>query len=455
MLNGYEQKHVRVAIVGGGLVGSLNACYFAKKGYEVDVYEHRPDLRTSEYVRGRSINLALSLRGLTALSIVGLRDLVLEHGIPMYARMIHDPDGKRRPIPYGIGKQCIYSVGRRYLNEIILNAAEKYPNVTCHFKKKLVHADLRKGNMTFISEDGTESSANTDLIVGCDGAFSAVRRHMLKEPHFNFSQKYIEHGYLELCMPPDKNGDFAMEKNYLHIWPRGNFMMIALPNQDHTYTVTLFMPFEKFEGLNTANKVLDFFKKTFPDAVPLIGESLLLNDFFAIKPSTLVTVKCSPYHIGNNAVIMGDAAHAMVPFYGQGMNCGFEDCLLFDQLMTEYNCDTEKVLKQYSKMRNPDAEAICDLALYNYIEMRHLVNTKAFIIRKRIDQILYWCFPKTWIPLYTTVTFTRTPYKKCIENKEWQDKILSHVTKGILATLLATGCTAGIFYGRRYAFIKL
>ncbi|XP_043211081.1 kynurenine 3-monooxygenase-like isoform X1 [Amphibalanus amphitrite] len=430
----------KVAIVGGGLVGALNACYLARRGVQVHVYEYRGDIRQMEHVPGRSINLALSHRGRSALARVGLEDLVIQqHGIPMYGRMIHATDGRKKVIPYGKAGQCIYSVGRRYLNETMLSEAETHPNVHLHFNHKLLHSDLKTGHMVFES-NGREVQADADLILGCDGAYSAVRRQMMKAPRFNYSQTYIPHGYMELCIPPTATGQFAMEPNYLHIWPRGEFMMIALPNQDRTWTVTLFMPFAVFDRITTPDELLEFFRENYRDAIPLIGEEKLIKDFFSNRASPLVSVKCSPYH-SPKALIMGDAAHAMVPFYGQGMNAGFEDCLLLDDLLTKHDMDLERVLPEYTEVRNPDAEAICDLAMYNYVEMRHLVNSRAFLMRKALDSFLHTFFPNSWTPLYSMVSFTRVRYHQAIAHKERQDKI---VFGGVMT--LAAALAAGVAY---------
>lgn len=412
-----------VAIVGGGLVGALAACFLGNRGIKVDLYEQRKDMRTLEHVVGRSINLALSVRGRSALKAVGLEEEIIEnHAIPMYGRMIHDNDGRRRRIFYGKNGQCIYSVGRRHLNEVLLTVAEEHPNVNIHFQHKLTSLDLDKGEMVFMTPN-CSNSVNANWIIGCDGAYSAVRKNMLKQPLFNYSQEYIPHGYKELTVPPTENGDFAMEVNYLHIWPRKTFMLIALPNQDCTYTVTLFMPFERFSKLSNPEELLRFFNNYFPDAVALIGEDKLIKDYFQNKPSPLITVKCRPYYFGK-AVLMGDAAHAMVPFYGQGMNAGFEDCLIFDELLTKYSENFYQAMLEFSEIRQPDAVAICDLAMYNYVEMRDLVNSKLFIFRKWVDNLLNDLFPDKWVPLYSSVSFSRMKYGECIQNKKWQDKIL-------------------------------
>merc|ERR1712128_335508 len=426
-----EKKKV-VAIIGAGLVGSLEACYLAKRDTEVHVYEYRGDIRQMEHVAGRSINLAMSVRGLGALGGVGLGEHVKkEYGIPMHSRMIHNRDGSTNPIPYGKESQCIYSVGRRYVNEILLDAGDKYDNITFHFNHKLVKANLDKPELTFERTDIEDESKkmvviNPDLVIGCDGAFSAVRKEMMKRPRFNYSQEYIPHAYMELSIPATGD-DFSMPPNYLHIWPRGQFMMIGLPNQDKSFTVTLFMPTATFENLKDNTSLLDFFSTYFPDSIPLIGVERLVSDYFSNRALPLVSVKCSPYHVGDKALIMGDAAHAMVPFYGQGMNCGMEDCLVLDNALAD-NETIRGALQQFSTKRNPDAEAIVDLALYNYIEMRDLVNKTSFLFRKKFDNLLHWLFPSLWVPLYTSVTFSRMPYRQCIDNTAWQDSILSRVS---------------------------
>ncbi|CAG0882078.1 unnamed protein product [Cyprideis torosa] len=440
----HSNGKLKVVIVGGGLVGSCNAIHFAKRGDDVTVYEARPDPRKQMEVRGRSINLALSDRGLAALRNVGLEDTILKKSVPMEGRMIHSKMGVRTPLLYGTKGQCIYSVSRRFLNEALLNAAEESSNTKVFFRHKLLHGDLEEGKLTLLNMDqNQEFRVETDLIIGCDGAYSAVRRQMMKRSRFNFSQTYIEHGYLELCMPPvykkDGTAEFAMEPNYLHIWPRDNFMLIALPNQDRSWTVTLFMSFQMFQPLHNEKALLAFFSEHFQDALELIGAERLCKDFFRVPAQPLVSVKCNPYHT-KCSIIMGDAAHAMVPFYGQGMNAGLEDCLIFHELMRQHSSNLQLVLKEFSRVRQPDAEAICELALYNYIEMRYLVNSKMFRIRKFMDRILYSFVPSFWVPLYTMVTFTRTPYRECIENKQWQDRVL-HRT---VVTTLITASISGI-----------
>ncbi|KAL0893678.1 hypothetical protein ABMA27_013836 [Loxostege sticticalis] len=425
--NGHSKKPLDVAIVGGGLVGSLEALYLAKRGHRVRLYEYREDIRKTPQARGRSINLALSIRGRRALKDVGLEAHMIEqHGIPMVGRMIHRLDGSTYDIPYDARtNQCIYSVGRNYLNSLLLKESENYHNVERSFNHKLIEANLKKGSLTFLNTATKEEvNINADLIIGADGAFSAVRKAMMKQPLFDYSQKYIEHGYLELCIPADESGGFQMPASYLHIWPRGTFMMIALPNQDCSWTVTLFMPFENFKELDTEEKLIDFFEKYFPDSIPLIGRKRLIEDFFSGSPSPLVAVKCRPYNVDDKALIIGDAAHAVVPFYGQGMNAGFEDCTLLDQLFQKYNDNLADILTEFSSSRWRDTYAISDLAMYNYIEMRDLVTRPSYRLRKAFDDLMFWIFPNLWVPLYNSVTFTTMPYSQCVENRRWQNKVL-------------------------------
>ncbi|KAE8737381.1 hypothetical protein FOCC_FOCC017155 [Frankliniella occidentalis] len=423
--------------------------------------------RLSTVSQGRSINLAMSRRARAALALVGLEGELLRHGIPMRARMIHGPAGDTREIPYDQRTgQCIYSVGRKFLNDVLLSAAEKNPHVRLHFGHKMTGGDLDEGRIEFercarslflksagsdrrgrqsgifpslCRADGGAGTVQAvgDLVVGCDGAYSGVRRLFMKKPMFNFSQTYIEHGYMELRIPPTDDGErsmgqysltnFAMPPNFLHIWPRGEFMMIALPNQDRSWTVTLFMPFAQFEAVTTDRELLTFFGKHFADAVPLLGEEALVRDFFRSKPQPLVSIKCGPYHAGRT-LLLGDAAHAMVPFFGQGMNAGFEDVRLLAGLLDALGGaggDLPAVLRRFSEHRNPDAEAICDLAMYNYIEMRDLVNRPTFLLRKKLDNALYALLPDVWVPLYNAVTFSDMRYSECVRNRMWQDQVSS------------------------------
>ncbi|XP_037677960.1 kynurenine 3-monooxygenase isoform X1 [Choloepus didactylus] len=439
IMDSSDLQRKKIAVIGGGLVGSLNACFLAKRNFQVDVYEAREDIRLSKFARGRSINLALSYRGRQALKAIGLEEQIVSQGIPMRARMIHSLSGKKTAIPYGTRSQYILSISREDLNKDLLTAVEQYPNVKLHFGHRLLKCSPEEGVITVLGSDKVPRDVSCDLIVGCDGAYSTVRNHLIKKPRFNYSQQYIPHGYMELKIPP-KNGEYAMEPNYLHIWPRNTFMMIALPNTNKSFTCTLFMPFEDFEKLLTGRDVLDFFQKYFPDAIPLMGEQALMQDFFLLPAQPMVSVKCSSFHLNSHCVLIGDAAHAIVPFFGQGMNAGFEDCLVLDELMDKFNNDLSACLPEFSRFRTPDAHAISDLSIYNYLEMRAHVNSWWFMLQKNIERFLHAVMPSTFIPLYTMVTFSRIRYHEAVLRWHWQKKVIK---KGLFffGTLIAISST--------------
>lgn len=415
----------KVTVLGAGLVGSLLSIFLAKRGYQVEAFEGRPDLRKADISAGRSINLALSHRGLKALHAVGLDKEIKARCIPMPGRMIHDLEGNLDFQPYGKQGQFINSVSRGGLNELLLDEAEK-AGVTIHFNHKCTDVNYKTTEAHFHSPEG-EKAVSSDFIFGADGAFSAMRNAFMRTERFNYEQHYITAGYKELHIPPTKSGDFAIDPNALHIWPRGKFMLIALPNLDKSFTVTLFLPFEgekSFEQLPNDEAVMDFFKNEFADAVPLMPE--LLQDFKHNPTSGLVTVRCFPW-TRENCTLIGDAAHAIVPFYGQGMNAGFEDCFVLDQLLEEDGELTVDVLNKYQELRKPDAEAIADLALYNFIEMRDKVADPKFILQKKIEKRLNELYPDKWLPLYPMVTFSDLRYSEALEIGRKQQKIMDKV----------------------------
>lgn len=419
----------KTIVVGGGLVGSLWAVFLAKRGYQVDVFEKRKDYRKGGADGGRSINLAMSDRGWKALEKAGIADKVRHVGIPMYGRMMHSVEGELTFQPYGKKDEAIYSVSRGGLNKELDTIADSHDHVTFHFNKKCEGLDLKNCQLTFSDYDtGERTKHQADLIFGTDGAFSAVRMSLQRRSRFNYAQQYLNHGYKELTIPPTAAGDFAMDKNALHIWPRGNFMLIALPNTDKSFTCTLFLPFEgenAFENLNTDEEVLAFFKKYFADTIPLIPN--LLQEFQTNPTSSLVTIRCSPWTYNEKVLLLGDASHAIVPFYGQGMNSGFEDCTLLDEMVDEYEEDWVTILEQFNDTRIKDANAIADLALRNFIEMRDQVGDPIFLLRKKIEKLLHQRYPEQFLPVYSMVTFSHIPYSEALAAGKAQDRLFEKI----------------------------
>ncbi len=403
----------RFTIFGAGLAGTLMAIYLARQGERVELYERRSDPRIGDVDAGRSINLALSRRGLTALRGVGLEDAVLASAIPMRGRMLHDTAGNLTFQPYGHKKeQAINSVSRAGLNQLLIEAADAEPNVTIHFGAKCRKVDFDRAAAEVEWLDGRRrEEVKTGVVIGADGAFSAVRLSMQLRDRFDFSQEYLPHGYKELSIPPTDEGEFALEPNALHIWPRGGFMMIALPNADRSFTCTLFWP---HEGANSAaeidsvDKAVAFFEQQFPDALKLMPS--FREDYAGNPHSSLATMRCFPWNVDGRALLIGDASHAVVPFFGQGMNAAFEDCrILAERLDESGGADLATVFTQFSAERKPNAEAIADLALANYVEMRDTVNSPLFRLKKAVERVLARTFPG-YLSLYEMISFTNIPY---------------------------------------------
>ncbi|MCH2198510.1 MAG: FAD-dependent monooxygenase [Flavobacteriales bacterium] len=419
----------RIAIAGGGLVGSLLALFLARRGFKVDIYERRRDPRKADYIGGRSINLALSDRGWKALEMAGVADAVRDAAIPMYRRVMHDQAGNLSFQQYGKDQQAIYSVSRGGLNKLLLEKADEYDEVTVAFDTRVNDINMKE-NILHLENTvtGEIKEVKYDRIFGTDGAFSAVRSRLMKVDRFNFEQAYLDHGYKELTIPPTADGKHRIETNALHIWPRGEYMLIALPNQDGSFTCTLFFPYEgkdSFESLNTTEEIREFFEREFKDAVDLMPT--YIQDYHENPTSSLVMIRCNPWHFEDKICLMGDASHAIVPFYGQGMNSGFEDCSVFEEIFEANNGDWEKTFEQFSKKRKPEADAILELALRNYIEMRDKTADPQFLLQKKIEKRFNERHPDKWIPLYSQVTFTHIPYDEALRNGDVQDKIMKRV----------------------------
>lgn len=419
-----------ISVFGAGLVGCLIALLMAKKGHKVNIYEKRRDLRINNgWEDGRSINLALSERGWKALEIVKIAEEIKAIAIPMRGRMIHNVNGNLSFQPYGKEGQCIYSVSRGVLNEKLMNLAEAHPNITFFFNRKCLEVVLKDAVAKLENTVSHEiTHAKGDLIIGADGAFSAVRTTLQKTDMFNYSQYYIDYGYKELSIPALPNQTWAMEKNALHIWPRKNFMLIALPNLNGSFTCTLFLNWkgeDSFENLKSPENVKAFFERYFPDVLPLMPK--VTEEFFQNPISSLVSIRCYPWRYEDKIALIGDAAHAMVPFYGQGMNAGFEDCTILHQLMTTYANDWLKILEEYQKERKNNTEAMTDLAMQNFIEMRDLVGDPKFLLRKKIEAYIHEKYPTQWTPLYSMVTFSHLPYAEALKIGKKQDLIMQTI----------------------------
>jgi kynurenine 3-monooxygenase len=419
-------KKRHIVIIGAGLVGSLLSIYLRKRGYKVDVYERRPDMRRANVRAGKSINLALSNRGWRPLSEVGLEDELKKLIIPMNGRMMHDLEGNLSFQPYGKEGQAINSISRGGLNSLLMDTAESQ-GVKFHFEYKCDGIDFDR-TIAYVENNDTSLDLHADLIIGADGAYSAVRNEMQKTDRFNFSQEYIPHGYKELSFPATASNDFAIDKNALHIWPRKDFMLIALPNLDKSFTVTLFMAIEgekSFNNLKTDEEIINFFNSEFSDALKLMPH--LVNEFRANPTSSLVTIRSYPW-TKNNVSVIGDAAHAIVPFYGQGMIAGFEDCYVLNKLLDEHNDDWQETLAAFEIQRKPDADAIADLALENFVVMRDKVADDQFLLRKKIESHIQSLYPDKWIPLYSMVTFNEDMrYSEAYAKGKKQEKIMDEV----------------------------
>src|SRR5579863_586643 len=426
-------KAETITLIGAGLNGPLLALGLAKRGFKVEIYERRADPRRVRLSAGRSINLALSTRGIHALSQTGLWDELRKIVISMKGRMMHSSTSELTFQPYGQSEaEVINSLSRAELNIALMNAAETQ-GVKISFQQRCIGMDVRTGALELRNEKtGEVRILESSVVIGCDGSASAIRNGMLNLNRFNFSQQYLDYGYKELTIPAGSGGKHALETNALHIWPRGNYMLIALPNVDGTFACILFLPFEgadSFAQLSDNSVVREFFQKRFPDVVPLMPH--LTENFFANPTGTMVTIKCSPWHVEGRTLLLGDAAHAIVPFFGQGINCGFEDCTSLLELLDRDGADWERVFAEFEAARKINTDAIADLALENFVEMRDRVADSRFLFRKRVELALESKYPRVFVPKYSMVTFHRMPYSIALQRGQVQDRMLTELCAGI------------------------
>ena len=418
----------KITIIGAGLVGSVLAMFLARKGYGVDVYERYPDVREVDPRNSRSINLTLCDRGFRALDDIGAGRIVRALSVPAYGRLIHDVKGNLTRQPYGNNNEAIYSISRTDLNKALLDFAEKNFDVAFHFNQKCLGLDLSSAAIELEDlKTGRVSRRATDIVFGSDGAHSVVRLQMQKKNRFDFCQQYWEQGYTELNVPASAEG-WTGEKNVLHLWPRGGYMLIGFPNIDGSFTCSLHIPFEgdhSFESIKTERDLLEFFESSFPDVIPRMPK--LVEYFFANPRNSMVSIKCSPWSFQGKAALIGDAAHAIYPSYGQGANAGFEDCLTLDECLDEYGADWKKVFTEYEKRRKPNTDAIADLCKEHFVELRDLVGDSRFLLRKEIERRINQRHPEKYKDLYSMITFTCMPYTEALRIDRDQRAIVDRI----------------------------
>jgi kynurenine 3-monooxygenase len=422
------QTPKKIAVVGSGLVGSLLAIYLLKAGHTVHIFDRSPDIRQIQF-SGRSINLAMSNRGWKALDGVGVGDAVREIAIPMDKRAIHLVD-KLNFQNYGQKGEAIYSISRGILNRKMINLAEE-AGAEFFFNQKIWDVTLKDATLHMgESERGIWEEKKYDIVFGADGAFSRIRHRMQRQSMFNYSQEFLNMGYKELNIPANPDGTYKLDKNSFHIWPRGEYMLIALPNLDGSFTCTLFMPFEgenSFDLLKDRQEVEAFFEKNFPDSIDVIPK--LAEDFFNNPTSTLVTMKCYPWTYEDKVALIGDSSHAIVPFYGQGMNSGFEDISILYEMIEKHGDDWELIFSEYQKSRKPNADAIAELSYRNFMEMSSKTADDKFLLQKKIEKWFSDKYPDKWIPLYSRVTFSNRPYAEALAIGDLQNAIMEEVLK--------------------------
>jgi kynurenine 3-monooxygenase len=428
-----NHKSRKITLIGAGLNGPLLAILLAQRGFVVEIYERRPDMRRVRMSAGRSINLAISTRGIHALKQAGLWEQMRSLIIPMRGRMMHSLAGELTFQPYGKDdREVINSISRGELNIALMSSAEER-GVAIHFQQRCMGYDLKTGAIRLRDEEtGGEGMVDAEVVIGCDGSASALRAEMLKLSRFNFSQQSLDYGYKELTIPAGPGGKHLLDTQALHIWPRGSHMLIALPNIDGTFACILFLPFEgddSFARLVAPRDVTGFFESRFPDALSLMPQ--LADNYFANPTGAMVTIKCSPWHVEGRSLLLGDAAHAIVPFFGQGINCGFEDCTRLAELLDRHGAQWARVFGEFEVARRVNTDAIADMAIENFVEMRDRVGDPKFLFKKKVELALEAKYPQIFVPKYSMVTFHRVPYSVALARGAVQDRMLAQLCDSV------------------------
>ena len=418
-----------IIVIGAGLVGSLLSMFLARQGYQVEVFERGADPRKNSRNSGRSINLTLCERGLNVLDRVGVGPAVRALTVPVYGRLIHDVKGKLTFQPYGNHREAIYSIERNELNKVLLDFAERNFRINFSFQQKCLDVDLTAPSVELKNQISGETTRHqADRIFGADGAYSAVRQQMQKKTRLNFSQQYWSQGYKELQVPPAVNKTWTSEKNVIHLWPRGNYMLLGFPNLDGSFTCSLHLPFDgplSFASIRTEEDLHGLFNDSFPDTVSMIPN--LVNDFFAHPANSMITIKCAPWSYQNKVALIGDSAHSIFPSYGQGANAGFEDCAMLSDCMEKYGDDWRRVLSEFEKQRHPNTDAIADLCIEHFSELRDHTGTHAFLLKKEIERKLNETYPEKYLDLYSMISFTQMPYTEALRVDREQRAIVEQI----------------------------
>jgi kynurenine 3-monooxygenase len=438
----------KISIVGAGMGGSMMAIYLARRGYKVEIFEGRGDMRCEPTGRGKSINMTLATRGLKSLEAVGLLDKVMSITIPLKGRMVHEMSNLLTLQPYGKDDhEVIHSITRNELNTVLMNAVESYPNVKLNFHMRCIGIDKNRGRLQFRNEETDEIvNVDSDLIIGADGAFSIIRQMMHRGVRAQYQQDFMDWGYKELTIPAGLNGAFQMNKSMLHLWPRGDYMLMALPNKDGSFTCTCILPFEgkiSFASLKAESDVVAFFKSRFSDVVPLLPN--LAHEFLNNPTVEMITTHTSPWYYKDRIVLLGDACHAVIPFYGQGMNAAFEDCSVLDTCLAQSGGSLEETFASYQAQRKRNTDVLAELSKSNFVELRDKVQSPLFLARKKVEIGLNKAFPRLWVPLYTMMTHTTIPYADALAQFNRRNRIARWLGMDIALVSTATLMVVGRF----------